>query len=212
MCVGGRALAGEAGGGGGGARAARVPSQSRPRRSKPRTTTQTVMKPISLDFSRKHWRQTLRPYLRIRPPWLEQTRLFAQLMAGCVCVSAEACSVAQHEEKPTAATQLRYASMLPLLPNSCSSVRVLASVQPPMAMGREPQLRQAPAAVAPRARLLRIARCNTHNHCHSRRALQEPPPSASSPLAAALAILLRVAVPDGLEAHLVVQGGLKVAL
>ena len=35
----------------------------------------TLMKPMSLAYSRKHCRQMLRPYLRISPHWLEQTRL-----------------------------------------------------------------------------------------------------------------------------------------
>ena len=35
----------------------------------------TLMKPISAAFSRKHWRQMFRPYLRIIPWLLLQTRL-----------------------------------------------------------------------------------------------------------------------------------------
>lgn len=35
----------------------------------------TLMKPMSLAYWRKHWRHMLRPYLRISPCRLEQTRL-----------------------------------------------------------------------------------------------------------------------------------------
>ena len=35
----------------------------------------TLVKPMSLAYSRKHWRQTFSPYFRISPHWLEQTRL-----------------------------------------------------------------------------------------------------------------------------------------
>ncbi len=35
----------------------------------------TLIKPISLEYSRKHCRQMFRPYFRIRPHWLEHTRL-----------------------------------------------------------------------------------------------------------------------------------------
>ncbi len=35
----------------------------------------TLMKPMSLARSRKHWRQMSRPYLRMRPQWLAHTRL-----------------------------------------------------------------------------------------------------------------------------------------
>uniref|UniRef100_A0A7S3QT36 Uncharacterized protein n=1 Tax=Dunaliella tertiolecta TaxID=3047 RepID=A0A7S3QT36_DUNTE len=33
-----------------------------------------LTKPMSLAYSRKHWRQMLMPYLRIRPWWLPHTR------------------------------------------------------------------------------------------------------------------------------------------
>ena len=35
----------------------------------------TLTKPMSLAYSRKHWRQMFRPYLRIKPQWLAQMRL-----------------------------------------------------------------------------------------------------------------------------------------
>ena len=35
----------------------------------------TLMKPMSLARSRKHWRQIMRPYLRMMPQWLAHTRL-----------------------------------------------------------------------------------------------------------------------------------------
>jgi len=35
----------------------------------------TLTKPMAADFSRKHWRQRSRPYLRMRPAWCAQRRL-----------------------------------------------------------------------------------------------------------------------------------------
>ena len=35
----------------------------------------TLTKPMSLAYSRKHWRQMFRPYLRIKPQWFAQMRL-----------------------------------------------------------------------------------------------------------------------------------------
>ena len=41
------------------------------------TATRTLTKPMALLFSRKHWRQRSRPYLRMRPAWCAQRRLGA---------------------------------------------------------------------------------------------------------------------------------------
>ena len=46
-----------------------------PRRSNVTGSFLTLMKPMSWLFSRKHWRQMLSPYLRIRPAGCVQTRL-----------------------------------------------------------------------------------------------------------------------------------------
>ena len=35
----------------------------------------TLLKPMAADFSRKHWRQRSRPYLRMRPAWWAHRRL-----------------------------------------------------------------------------------------------------------------------------------------
>ena len=45
----------------------------------------TFVKPISCDFSRKHWRQMLREYLRIRPALWAQTRLINNHIIELAC-------------------------------------------------------------------------------------------------------------------------------
>jgi hypothetical protein len=46
-------------------------------------TERTLAKPILSAFSRKHWRQRSRPYLRIRPAWCAQRRLGKYMLSIC---------------------------------------------------------------------------------------------------------------------------------
>jgi hypothetical protein len=50
--------------------------------SAPEACALTLMKPISWLFSLKHWRQRLRPYLRMRPAGCVQTRLSRKSAGG----------------------------------------------------------------------------------------------------------------------------------
>jgi len=54
--------------------------------SAPRFQSHTLTNPISAAFSRKHWRQMLRPYFLIKPALCVQTRLFVpKISCGSPC-------------------------------------------------------------------------------------------------------------------------------
>ena len=142
-----------------------------------RAAARALTKPMSLAYSRKHWRHMSSAYLRIRPFWLPQTRLRGSTRAGH-SDQRNACQTAEARRRRCGATRRRDAR------------RTVDA-----ARGRR---RQA-AACGVRAERSH-ARCPKALLTEARReALQR---ERDAPLAAALAVVVRVRVPHRREAHI----------